>query len=159
MDFPRAPFSLPVARAKSAAEALECPRAAGAAGFAMVLQTCDIIAFVGTTRPEMARAFYCDVLGLGFQEENPFALVVKAANAVVRIQKVNAFAPLPFTALGWSVRDVREAAQQLADKGVRFERFGGMSQDDLGVWLSPSGARVCWFKDPDGNILSLTQFT
>ena len=49
-------------------------------------------------------------------------------------------------------------ATQLKDRGVHLERFTGMSQDDLGIWNSPSGAKVGWFKDPDGNILSLTQF-
>ena len=124
----------------------------------MVLTNSDLVAFLATTRPGEARAFYCDVLGMRFEEDGPFALVVRGANAAVRIQKVQAFTPLPFTALGWAVDDVRAAAKELAVRGVRFERFPGMSQDDLGVWTSPSGAKVCWFKDPDGNVLSLTQF-
>jgi catechol 2,3-dioxygenase-like lactoylglutathione lyase family enzyme len=124
----------------------------------MPLQTSDVIAFVATTQPDEARAFYCDILGLRFEEDGPFALVVKTANAHVRIQKVKAFTPLPFTALGWQVGDIRATATQLRDKGTHCERFDGMPQDDLGVWTSPSGAMICWFKDPDGNILSLTQF-
>jgi len=123
----------------------------------MILDNCQVMAFVATTQPEKARAFYCDVLGLPFEEDSPFALVVRTANATLRIQKVQAFAPLPFTALGWKVGDVRTTAKQLLDKGVKFERFAGMSQDDLGIWVSPGGAMVCWFKDPDGNVLSLTQ--
>jgi catechol 2,3-dioxygenase-like lactoylglutathione lyase family enzyme len=125
----------------------------------MILENCDIIAFAATTQPERARAFYCDVLGLRFEEDSPFALVVRMANATLRIQKVQAFTPLPFTALGWEVSNIKATAKQLLDKGVKFERFEGMSQDDLGIWVSPSGAMVCWFKDPDGNVLSLTQFT
>ena len=117
------------------------------------------MAFVATTQPEQARTFYCDVLGLNFEEDSPFALVVKAANATVRIQKVQAFTPLPFTSLGWIVDDIRATVRQLVEKGVAFERFEGMNQDDLGIWSSPSGAMVCWFKDPDGNVLSLTQFS
>ncbi|HEX4573576.1 MAG TPA: VOC family protein [Gemmatimonadales bacterium] len=124
----------------------------------MILETCDIVAFVATTQPELARTFYCDVLGLRLEEDGPFALVVTTPNATLRIQKVQAFAPLPFTVLGWKVGNVRATAKQLLGKGVTFERFEGMSQDDLGVWVSPSGAMVCWFKDPDGNVLSLTQF-
>jgi catechol 2,3-dioxygenase-like lactoylglutathione lyase family enzyme len=114
--------------------------------------------FVATTQPEKARSFYCDVLGLKVEEDSPFALIVSGANATLRIQKVDTFKPLPFTALGWKVDDIKVAAQELQSAGVIFERFEGMSQDDLGVWASPSGAQVCWFKDPDGNVLSLTEF-
>jgi len=121
------------------------------------LANCDVMAFVATTQPEKARAFYCDVLGLNFEEDSPFALVVRTANATLRIQKVQSFTPLPFTSLGWTVSDIRATTQQLMAKGVNFERFEGMNQDDLGIWASPSGAQVCWFKDPDGNVLSLTQ--
>jgi catechol 2,3-dioxygenase-like lactoylglutathione lyase family enzyme len=124
----------------------------------MILENNELIAFLATTQAEKSRAFYCDVLGLRFAEDSPFALVLRAANATVRIQKVQALTPLPFTALGWKVEDVRATAKQLVAKGVRFERFDGMNQDDLGVWTSPSGAMICWFKDPDGNVLSLTQF-
>ena len=124
----------------------------------MILANCDVMAFVATTQAERARAFYCDVLGLSFEEDSPFALVVRAANATVRIQKVQSFEPLPFTSLGWTVKDIKATVKQLNESGVKCERFAGMDQDDLGIWASPSGALVCWFKDPDGNVLSLTQF-
>jgi catechol 2,3-dioxygenase-like lactoylglutathione lyase family enzyme len=124
----------------------------------MLLQNDELIAFVATTQADKARAFYSDVLGLRFEEDSLFALVVRAANATVRIQKVQAFTPLPFTVMGWKVADVKASAEQLKDRGVNLERFPGMSQDELGIWTSPSGAKIGWFKDPDGNILSLTQF-
>ncbi len=124
----------------------------------MILQNDELMAFAATTKPEEARAFYCDVLGLRFVEDTPFALVVRAANATVRIQKVESFTPLPFTVLGWKVADLAAAAVQLKHRGVNLERFAGMSQDELGIWTSPGGAKVGWFKDPDGNLLSLTQF-
>ncbi|MBO0720348.1 MAG: VOC family protein [Blastocatellia bacterium] len=123
-----------------------------------MLNKCDVMAFLATTQSEKARAFYCDTLGLHFEEDTPFALVVRTANAMVRIQKVHSFTPLPFTALGWVVGDIEATAKELQNKGVRFEHFEGIEQNDLGIWLSPSGARVSWFKDPDGNVLSLTQF-
>ena len=123
----------------------------------MILEDCQLVAFVATTQPEAARNFYCDVLGLRLEEENPFALVLKSTNATLRIQKVETFTPLPFTTLGWKVQDIRATTDQLLGKGIKFERFEGMTQDEWGVWTSPSGAMVCWFKDPDGNILSLTQ--
>ena len=118
---------------------------------------CDLVAFVATTRPEKARVFYCDVLGMRLEEEGPFALVVSTTNAKLRIQKVDAFVPQTFTVLGWKVENIRTTMSQLMPKGVMFERFDGMDQDDAGIWVAPGGARVCWFKDPDGNVLSLTQ--
>jgi catechol 2,3-dioxygenase-like lactoylglutathione lyase family enzyme len=124
----------------------------------MMLKNCNAIAFAATTQPEKARVFYCDILGLHFQEDSPFALVVRTANAMLRIQKVQAFTPLPFTALGWDVADIRKIAAQLIGKGVHFELFEGLNQDNLGIWHAPSGAMIAWFKDPDGNLLSLTQF-
>ena len=125
----------------------------------MVLENCDVMAFVATTQPEKARSFYCDVLGLRFEEDTPFALVVRAANALMRIQKVKSFTPLPFTAVGWQVGDVEATVDKLQSRGIKFERFNGLNQSDRGIWVSPSGAKVCWFKDPDGNFLSLTQFS
>src|SRR5262245_55574181 len=122
------------------------------------LANSDVMAFVATTQPERARAFYCDVLGLSFEEDSPFALVVRTTNATLRIQKVQSFTPFLFTSRGWTVKDIKATVEQLSEKGVNFERFEGMNQDDLGIWASPSGALVCWFKDPDGNVLSLTQF-
>lgn len=125
----------------------------------MILQNDEVIGFVATTQPDRARAFCCDVLGLRFEEDTPFALDVRAANATVRIQKVPSFTPLPFTVMGWKVGDLRAVANQLKDRGVALERFDGLSQDELGIWDSPSGAKIGWFKDPDGKILSLTRFT
>jgi|SRR6476660_2725740 catechol 2,3-dioxygenase-like lactoylglutathione lyase family enzyme len=124
----------------------------------MILGDYEVIAFVQTTQPEKARVFYGDVLGLKFEEDSAFALVFLAGRTMLRIQKVSTFSPLPFTSLGWKVPDIRATVQQLSKKGVRFERYEGMDQDESGICLSPSGAQVCWFKDPDGNNLSLTQF-
>ncbi|HEY7372131.1 MAG TPA: VOC family protein [Polyangia bacterium] len=71
--------------------------------------------------------------------------------------EVEQFTPHPFTALGWEVPDIDAAVAELGRRAVRFERYPGMEQDDRGIWRSPSGARVAWFKDPDGNTLSITQ--
>lgn len=109
------------------------------------------------TDPEAAKRFYGDLLGLHLVDEDPFALTYDGANVPLRLSKVSALTPQPFTALGWRVPDVRAAARDLAARGVRFERFAGMDQDELGVWTPPGGAGgVCWFKDPDGNLLSLS---
>lgn len=77
---------------------------------------------------------------------------------MLRVQKVREFTPLTSTALGWRVSDIRAAISQLGSNGATFERYEGMNQDAMGVWASPSGALVAWFKDPDGNTLSITEF-
>jgi catechol 2,3-dioxygenase-like lactoylglutathione lyase family enzyme len=118
----------------------------------------DVIAFTQTAQPEKAKAFYRDILGLKLVEDSPFALVFWAGSTMLRIQKVPELTPLPFTVLGWNVPDIRATLANLSSKGVKFERYDGMPQDDAGIWVTPSGAGVCWFKDPDGNTLSLTQF-
>ena len=117
----------------------------------------DVTAFLATADAGSARRFYEGVLGLRLIEDTPFALVFAAGGTTLRIQKLAALTPAPHTVLGWSVPDIAAAVRALAERGVRFERFEGMRQDGLGIWLSPSGARVAWFKDPDGNLLSLTE--
>ena len=123
----------------------------------MTLGDHDLIAFSQTVHPEKAKAFYGGVLGLNLVEDSPFAIAFRSGRTSLRIQKVQSFSPSPFTTLGWQVPHVRAAAQQLVAKGVSFQRYEGMKQDDLGIWLSPGGSQICWFKDPDGNTLSLTQ--
>ncbi len=115
------------------------------------------MAFVATAQPEQARAFYCETLGLQLVEDTPFALVLDAGGISLRVQKVPQVAPPPYTALGWQVGDIAATVQRLADRGVALERFDGLPQDDAGLWTTPDGTRVAWFRDPDGNLLSLTE--
>jgi catechol 2,3-dioxygenase-like lactoylglutathione lyase family enzyme len=122
-----------------------------------VLHSSDVIAFVATTDPERARRFYEAALGLPLLRDEPFALVFDANGTTLRVQKVRELHPAPYMILGWKVPDVRATVSSLEARGIRFERYPGLVQDDVGVWTSPSGARVAWFKDPDGHILSLTQ--
>jgi len=123
-----------------------------------MLGTQTLIAFVATTDSVRARAFYERTLGLELVADEPFALVFNAKGSTIRIQKVEAFQPHPFTALGWKVTDIDAVVDALKQKDVSCERFPGMDQDARGIWASPGGARVAWFKDPDGNVLSLTEF-
>ncbi len=117
-----------------------------------------IIAFVTVTNAERAKKFYGDALGLRLvSEELPFALVFDAHGIMLRVALSNQAPPTHGTVLGWRVSDITAAVRDLIRNGVEFQRFDGMKQDDLGIWASPSGARVAWFKDPDGNILSLSQ--
>jgi catechol 2,3-dioxygenase-like lactoylglutathione lyase family enzyme len=125
-----------------------------------MLGSTDIIAFVPTRSPEKARAFYEKTLGLRFVSDDQFALVFDANAVMLRVVNVSGvreFKPAPFTILGWSVDDIARTVKDLHEKGVSFERYEGMQQDKLGVWSSPSGAKVAWFKDPDGNVLSVTE--
>jgi len=98
------------------------------------------------------------VLGLTLVADEPWALVFDAHGAMLRIQKTPELVPAKHTVLGWRVPDIEETMIGLAAKGVRFERYSFLPQDELGVWTTPDGTRVAWFKDPDGNTLSLTQF-
>jgi catechol 2,3-dioxygenase-like lactoylglutathione lyase family enzyme len=125
-----------------------------------MLGSMDIIAFVPTRNREKAHEFFETTLGLRFISDDQFALVFDANGVMVRVVDVSGVAdykPAPFTILGWSVSDVGKTVKGLQKKGVKFERYPGMEQDQLGVWSSPGGAKVAWFKDPDGNVLSLTE--
>ena len=123
-----------------------------------MLGHCAIIAFVSTTDALRSRQFYEGALGLRCVGDEPFALVLECQGTMLRVSKVEELVPAPFTVLGWRVADLHSAVTELSVKGVVFERFPGMKQDDSGIWSSPGGALVAWFKDPDGNLLSLTQF-
>jgi catechol 2,3-dioxygenase-like lactoylglutathione lyase family enzyme len=124
-----------------------------------VLGTHPLVAFVGVTDPARARAFYGETLGLSLIEEQlPFALVFDAHGTMLRVTIVRELAPAPYTVLGWTVPDIVAAAQDLQKAGVKLERYEGMMvQDELGIWTAPGGTRVAWFKDPDGNTLSISQ--
>ena len=126
-----------------------------------MLGTCDVMAFVATKDAERAKAFYRDTLGLRLVADERFSLVFDAHGTMLRVQKVQQVAIAPYTALGWRVADLRGIIRDLIRKGVAFERFGSPSQfrqDDLGIWTAEDGTMVAWFKDPDGNTLSLTEF-
>jgi len=123
-----------------------------------MLGSIDIVAFVPTKDFEKARAFYEGVLGLRFVKNDGFAMVLDANGIMVRVAKAQ-FTPAPFTILGWQVPDIEKMVAGLQARGVQFERFGFLEQDALGIWTAPSGDKVAWFKDPDGNVLSVSQHT
>lgn len=123
-----------------------------------MLGSSPVIAFAATTDPGRAKAFYAGTLGLRLTGEDPFALVFDAGGTMLRVATVPAVKPAGYTVLGWQVLDIDRAVRGLAEKGVAFERYDGMPQDEQGIWTSPGGARVAWFLDPDGNTLSLTEF-
>jgi catechol 2,3-dioxygenase-like lactoylglutathione lyase family enzyme len=118
-----------------------------------------VIAFVAARDAELARKFYRDILGLDLVlDQLPFALVFDACGTMLRVTPVKEMHPAPYTVLGWQVPDIVAAAKTMEKAGVRFERYPGLEQDELGIWTAPGGAaRVAWFKDPDGNTLSISQ--
>ncbi|MBI5767735.1 MAG: VOC family protein [Verrucomicrobia bacterium] len=118
-----------------------------------------MVTFVPTKHFGPAQRFYETTLGLPLLAKDKFALMFEAGHTRIRIARIAEFRPAPFTILGWRVDDVVAMAATLAKRGVAFERFDGLKQDDHGVWTAPGGAQVAWFKDPDGNLLSISQHT
>jgi catechol 2,3-dioxygenase-like lactoylglutathione lyase family enzyme len=123
----------------------------------MMLANASLVAFSATADGKRARAFYEGMLGLQFMSEDEFAILYDANGVSLRIQKVARVDPRPFTVLGWSVSSIDAAVSQLMAKGAVFERYASLQQDPRGVWRSPSGAKIAWLKDPDGNVISLTE--
>jgi catechol 2,3-dioxygenase-like lactoylglutathione lyase family enzyme len=132
-----------------------------------MLSTEKIVAFAAVRDRDAARKFYRDTLGLRLMGEDQFAMVFDANGTMLRISPVPDWTPPQFTVLGWEVADIVAAVKELRDAGVEFQRYPWMKgQDEMGIWTSPSGAdvaavhagaRVAWFKDPDGNVLSVSQ--
>jgi catechol 2,3-dioxygenase-like lactoylglutathione lyase family enzyme len=123
-----------------------------------MLQKNDIVAFIPTNDAKKAKAFYQDVLGLKFVSDDGFALVFEANGTMVRIARAGKFTPQQFTILGWRVKKIEAVVKKMSAKGVEFVTFPGMGQETSGVWNAPDGAaKVAWFKDPDGNTLSVSE--
>ena len=123
-----------------------------------MLATSDVIAFASTTDLAKARSFYEATLGLPVVDENGYACVFDAHGTMLRITAVAEVAHPGYTVLGWRVTDIGETVARMESLGVTFARYDGMGQDAQGVWTTPNGDRVAWFTDPDGNVLSLTEF-
>jgi catechol 2,3-dioxygenase-like lactoylglutathione lyase family enzyme len=116
-----------------------------------------LVAFVSTTNADHARAFFRDKLGLHLVSEDNFALVFDSNGAPLRVSIAKEVKPAPYTVLGWNVTDIHATILELNKAGITCEIFGFFKQDELGIWIAPGGTRVAWFKDPDGNILSVSQ--
>jgi catechol 2,3-dioxygenase-like lactoylglutathione lyase family enzyme len=123
-----------------------------------VLADASFIGFIPVRDLAAARAFYEGTLGLRVVDDTPFALVLDAGGTMLRVTPVPELAARPFTIAGWNVPDIGAVVRTLAGRGVRFARYDGLTQDDLGIWTTPGGDQVAWFSDPEGNTLSLTAF-
>ncbi|MEP6947973.1 MAG: VOC family protein [Ginsengibacter sp.] len=117
----------------------------------------ELKAFIATVKPDEARSFYKDVLGLELLSEDNYALEFDANGTLLRVTIVPDFMPQGFTVLGWNVTDIVSVIKSLNEKGIVCEKYPFLEQDEFGVWIAPGGSKVAWFKDPDGNVLSLTE--
>jgi catechol 2,3-dioxygenase-like lactoylglutathione lyase family enzyme len=122
-----------------------------------MLSSCKLIAFVATTAPIRAKAFYQGTLGLPLVSEDAFALTFDVGGTPLRVSTVREIQAAEYTVLGWEVPDIEAAIKDLVGRGVVFQRYGHFPQDENAIWTAPGGARIAWFKDPDGNTLSLAQ--
>jgi catechol 2,3-dioxygenase-like lactoylglutathione lyase family enzyme len=123
-----------------------------------MLASSKIIGFVPTRDSKAAREFYEGKLGFQFVSDDQFALVMMAGDTMLRIAKVpRDFSPVAFTILGWEAKDIEAVVGWLRARGVTFEKYPFIQDQELCVWTAPTGDKVAWFKDPDGNVLSVSQ--
>lgn len=118
----------------------------------------QLVGFVPSTDLDVSEMFYVDTLGFEKIARDHFALVIDGGGGTpVRVTLVQSRADTGYTVLGWQVADLNGTVEALRDKGVEPIRYTGMDQDDHDVWTAPDGLRVAWFRDPHGNVLSLTE--
>ena len=123
-----------------------------------LLSAARLMAFVSTSDPARAKTFYRDTLGLRLLSEDGFAIVFDSNGVTLRVSIAREVAQAPYTVLGWEVSDIAAKVKELGQAGVKFERYSFPGVDEMGIWTAPGGAaRVAWFKDPDGNVLSISQ--
>jgi catechol 2,3-dioxygenase-like lactoylglutathione lyase family enzyme len=123
-----------------------------------MLESYDLVAFVLTGDAPRAKTFYGETLGLKFVSQDDYAVVFDAKGLTLRVTTIPGHTPTEHTVLGWNVPDIALAAADLVKAGVKFEKYSFLEQDEFGIWSSPNGAaKVAWFKDPDGNVLSISQ--
>jgi catechol 2,3-dioxygenase-like lactoylglutathione lyase family enzyme len=116
-----------------------------------------MVGFLVTTNPDAARRFYTEVLGLRLISDDAHALAFDTPGAMLRVTKAEQFTPAHGTVLGWAVDDIQAVVADLKSRGAVFECFPGMPADENSVFTFPNGDKVAWFKDPEGNLLSLSQ--
>jgi len=121
------------------------------------LSSSKLVGFVPTKDSQKARAFYEGKLAFHFVSDDQFALVMRAGDTMIRIAKAQDFTPAPYTVLGWEVQDIDAIVRWLTQRGVVFEKYPFVQDRELGIWTTPGGDKVAWFKDADGNVLSVSQ--
>jgi catechol 2,3-dioxygenase-like lactoylglutathione lyase family enzyme len=124
---------------------------------ATMLDAEKLMGFVITTDYGTARAFYEGKLGFRFVAQDQFALVMRSGKHMIRITRAPNFVPAQGTVLGWEVEDVEAVVEWLKSRSVTTEKYSFVPDQERGIWVAPSGDKVAWFKDPDGNVLSVSQ--
>ncbi len=122
-----------------------------------MLAASKLIGFVPTRDSKRSREFYEGKLGFQFVSDDEFALVMQAGDSMIRIAKTGNFTPAQYTVMGWEVTEIEAMVKWLNGRGVVFEKYPFVQDRELGIWKTPNGDKVAWFKDPDGNVLSLSQ--
>jgi len=122
-----------------------------------MLAASKLIGFVPTRDSKRSREFYEGKLGFQFVSDDQFALVMQAGDSMIRIAKADNFTPAQYTVMGWEVTEIEVMVKWLNGRGVVFEKYPFVQDQELGIWTTPNGDKVAWFKDPDGNVLSLSQ--
>jgi catechol 2,3-dioxygenase-like lactoylglutathione lyase family enzyme len=122
-----------------------------------MLSAGKLIGFVPTTDSKRSRKFYEDKLGFKFLSDDQFALVMQAGESMIRIAKAGKFIPAQYTVMGWEVTDIEAVVKWLNGRGVTCEKYPFVQDQKQGIWTTPNGDKVAWLKDPDGNVLSLSQ--
>jgi len=122
-----------------------------------MLSAGKLIGFVPTKDSARSREFYEGKLGFKFVSDDQFALVMQAGKSMIRIVKGAKFTPAQYTVMGWEVTDIEAMVKWLTDRGVAFEKYPFVQDQKSGIWTTPNGDKVAWFKDPDGNVLSLSE--
>ena len=122
-----------------------------------MLASGKLIGFVPSNDSKRSREFYEEKLGFKFVSDDQFALVMQAGKSMIRIVKGAKFKPAQYTVMGWEVTDIVAIVKWLNERGVAFEKYPFVKDQESGIWTTPNGDKVAWFKDPDGNVLSLSQ--
>mgnify|MGYP003859527195 CR=1 FL=1 len=123
-----------------------------------MLSTSRLQSIIWTSRLDEAQRFYRDMLGLALKGESDGALVFDVSGSDLRVSPIPSTTPTEHTVLGFSVPDVASVVTVLTDRGIVFERFSGFPHGPDGILTTPGGSKVAWFRDPDGNLLSVVQF-
>ncbi|HTR65499.1 MAG TPA: VOC family protein [Terriglobales bacterium] len=118
-----------------------------------------MVGFVITTDFDRARAFYEEKLGFQFESLDQFALALRAGENQIRIAKAPSFTAARHTVMGWEVQNIETIVEWLVGRGVTMEKYPFVQDQERGIWTAPGGSKVAWFKDPDGNVLSVSQHT
>ena len=116
-----------------------------------------LIAHAATTDAYRSISFYNALLGFKVLTNDEYAVAFDCNGTELRLRKVEKVVPWPYTALGWEVKHIERVVEQLTEQGIAFERHSFLEQDALGIWRAPNGTFVAWFRDPDQNLLSVSE--